>query len=216
MVDFFWRKQRGIENDISDYLKEAEICLTTFRSAIKMYLSEGSSEAFKEAVEETHIHESKADDKRREIERTLYDQALIPELRGDVLGMLESIDTVPNQCETVLYKFLLEGVSVPEEYHRQIEELVDINVDAGRILCEAVRDLFRNPTGILDAGSAVDAKESKSDRIERDIIRAVFASQIEKVDKILLRDVVFQIGSISDRAENAADRLTIVAIKHRT
>ena len=35
MVDFFWRKQRGIENEISAYLKEAEVSSESLPEGIR-------------------------------------------------------------------------------------------------------------------------------------------------------------------------------------
>ncbi len=58
-------------------------------------------------------------------------------------------------------------------------------------------------------------KESESDRIERGLIKSVFDAPGDKADKVLLKEVVLEIGAISDRAENAADRVRIVAVKRQ-
>ena len=56
----------------------------------------------------------------------------------------------------------------------------------------------------------------ESDDIERKLIKSVFDSPADKAEMILLKGLIRQIGSIADRAENAADRLTIIAIKRQT
>ena len=55
----------------------------------------------------------------------------------------------------------------------------------------------------------------KVDDIEFELIESIFASRHETAEKILLRDMVQAIGSIANRAENAADRVRIVAIKRK-
>jgi uncharacterized protein Yka (UPF0111/DUF47 family) len=86
-----WKKQKEMEQAVEDYLAETESCLSAFIEALDVYFAEGLSSEFEQRIEKTHQHESKADDKRREIEYAMYKRALIPESRGDILGMLEAI-----------------------------------------------------------------------------------------------------------------------------
>ena len=60
---------------------------------------------------------------------------------------------------------------------------------------------------------AICQKEKEADHIERGLIQAVFAGPLDKADKILLKELFLQIGDLSDRAENAGDRLRIIAVK---
>ena len=212
---FFWKKQKQIEKAIDDYLDETELCLSAFGEAFNVYFAENLGQKFEKLADRAHAHESKADDKRRDIEKSLYARALIPEFRGDILGMLEALDTVPNKCESVLYQMVLEKIAIPKEYHDKIGKLIDVNLESYSILCEAVRHLFGDSEELFSAASRVDHKESESDSIEHELIKDIFASEIDKVDKILLRDLILEMGSISDRAENAADRLSIIAAKHQ-
>jgi len=57
--------------------------------------------------------------------------------------------------------------------------------------------------------------ESESDRKERCIILRLFNSNIEKVEKIMLKEIIINIGNISDRVQTVADRLSIAIIKRR-
>ena len=212
---FFWKKQKQIEEAIEDYLKEGDLCVSAFGEAFATYFRDGIGPKFEELAARAHAHESKSDDKRREIERSLYGRTLIPESRGDILGMLEALDKVPNKCESVLYQIVLENITIPEEYDSKSENLIQVNVECYRILCEAVRHLLANTGELLSEAGRVDHKESESDGIEHELIRTIFSSEMDKADKILLRDLILEIGSISDRAENAADRLSIIAAKHQ-
>ena len=129
--------------------------------------------------------------------------------------MLESVDTVPNKCESVLYQILFENITIPQEYHDRIGKLVEINIESYDILRGAAKSLFSDSEHVISAGCNIDEKESESDRMEHELIKSIFSSGGDKADKILLRDLILAIGSISDRAENAADRLSIIAVKHQ-
>ena len=211
-----WKKQKEIEKAIEEYLLETEKCLDAFIRAFEVYFAEGLSDNFKQQIDQTHFHESKADDQRREIEYAMYNRALMPESRGDILGMLESLDLVPNKCESVLYQIWGQNMSIPGQYTEQLKKLVQVNQQSYALLCQAVRHLFGDIGQVLPAVDKVLDKESESDRIERELIKSFFDASGDKSDKILLKEVVLEIGAISDRAENAADRMRIVAVKQRT
>lgn len=213
---FFWKKERQIEQDIEDYLQETELCISTFQEAFAVYFAEGLGDRFGQLVDKTHLHEQTADDKRRYIEAAMYGKALIPESRGDILGMLEALDLVPNQCESVLFQIWTQNMTVPEQFTQEVQQLVKVNIESYGLLCQTMRDLFGKVHRIANGASLITEKESESDQIERELIRAIFASQMDKADMILLKELVLQIGAISDRAENASDRLRNVAVKRQS
>ena len=212
----FWKKSREIETAIEEYLDQASACLGTFDKAMAVHFAEPLGEAFAQLVAETSAAESEADRKRREIETAMYARALIPESRGDVLGMLESIDLVPNQAEDALQHIWLQNLTMPEPFVEEARKLVAVNCEAFTLLCNAARMMFDDISRVPDLADKVADKEAESDRIERSLIKAVFDAPGQTADKILTKQTVQQIGAISDRAENAADRLRILAIKRQT
>jgi len=212
----FWKKERQVEQSIEEYLQETERCLEACGEAFDVYFQEGLSERFEQLVEKTHLHERKADEQRRDIERAMYTKALIPESRGDVLGMLEALDLVPNKCESVLYQIWMQNMTVPQQFAEQVRKLVRINIDSYGVLTQTMRDLFGRAKQVAVGTDRVTEKERQSDTTERTLIRAIFDSDMEKADKILLKELVLEIGAISDRAEDAADRLRIVAVKRQS
>lgn len=214
---FFWKKERQVEQAIEDYLQDVENCMNTMRQAFDMYLDQGMHEGFEKLVEQTHTYEHEADLKRRNIEHTMYDKALIPESRGDVLGMLEAIDLVPGKCESVLYQVWMQSMTFPAEFMASFRQLVGVNIEAGKMLCQSMRELFLKVKNVHDGANLVSETERRSDAIERILIRSIFSSaSLDKADKILLKELVLEIGAISDLAENAADRLLIISVKRQS
>jgi len=213
---FFWKKEQKVREDVEAYLKDTEACVEAFARGVEVFLSQGICPQFEKCVEEAHGFEGSSDAKRRDIEASMYNKALIPESRGDVLGMLESIDLVPNQCESVLYQLWTENTEILAEYVERFRQIVTPNVESHGLLCEAMRCLFSDQDEIRSLAVEVSAKEAESDHLERELIKEIFASEMDKADKILLRDLAIRIGEISDRAENAMDRLAIVAAKRQS
>jgi len=90
-LSFLWKKKRLIIDKIKTYLEQVDTCRDLFHKSMKELIISKSNKEDEESVQLVHKAESRADDIRREIELDLYQKALIPESRGDVLGLLETI-----------------------------------------------------------------------------------------------------------------------------
>ncbi len=211
---FMLKKQRMVLDRIEEYLEQLDRCVEQFRKCMEQLVSKEISPADDDIVNLVHKAESKADDLRRAIELELYQKALIPESRGDVLGIIETIDRIPNLLESICYQIHLQNITIPEELRKDFFHLIDVNLATYAILKEAVIGFFCKGK-VLDKIRTVDAKESESDALERKLIRQVFNSGLEKADKILLKEIIINIGSISDEAETVSDRLTLAIVKRR-
>ena len=210
-----WKKQKAIISDIEKYFSCVDECSVEFKTCMIDMITNGIKEDNKEVVHKVSHLESEADDLRRAIEHKLYEKALVPESRGDILGLLESVDKIPNMFESICYQVYQEKLEFPKEWREKLTQLVEKNLEAYRAIKNATIGFFYNKV-LEDDLKEVDSKESESDEIERDLIEAIFNSKIDKADKILLKEVVINIGNISDLALVTADRLTIAVIKRRT
>ncbi len=212
-MKFFLSQSNKVLSMINAYISKTNECMECFKKCFGAYFADGLCEAFEELILETHRAESSADDSRREIELALYEKSLIPESRGDILGLLESVDRIPNKAESVLFQIQTESLLIPNELTPNFRKLVNINVSSYKDVAVAVDRLFQNISGVKDASLSIDKKESDSDAIERELIRKIFSSNLDTGEKILLKELVIEIGNISDRAEDVSDRLSIIAVK---
>lgn len=204
-----------VEQMLGHYFELTDACFGRMVGALDTYFAQGRGDAFEVATRETHTAESLCDDLRREIEHTLYRQALLPESRGDILGLLEAFDRLPNIAETIPFVIHSQCLDLPDEYVPTFRRLIEINVAAYRLAREAANTLMTTPKETLQKTKEVDKKESESDVVERELICRIFSSDQETSTKILLKELVLIIGEISDRAEKVADRIGIVAIKRQ-
>jgi predicted phosphate transport protein (TIGR00153 family) len=209
-----WKKEQSIIDKIKGYLDQVDSCRNRFRKCIEKLLLEPNDEENQAILEEVHRSESKADDLRRDIELQLYERALIPESRGDVLGLLETMDAIPGMFQSLCYQFLLEKIVVPEQFRERYLHLVDVNLKSYDLVREAMLGLFYKKE-VKELTDLVDATESDSDRIERALIRDIFSSKLDKADKILLKEIIINTGDISDRAETVKDRLILAIVKRK-
>ena len=206
-------KKHPLRSMLERYLKKSEECIVNFKEALENYFEKGLGREFDELIEKTHIAESLADDIRREVELTLYEKALIPESRGDILGLLESTDKVLNKAQSVLYQIQSELLQLPEFLKEDFRKLVDINIGAFKDVTRAIRALFRDLREVRDITNEIDKRESASDHLERELIKKIFISELSVGEKILLKELVLETGNISDLSQAVGDRLNIITAK---
>ncbi|MDY6913076.1 MAG: DUF47 family protein [Planctomycetota bacterium] len=210
---FFANKQKKVQDDVALYCEKVSDCLDAFHRSIRQYCDEPDKEAIKSNFTEVHKAESLADNIRRQIEVLMYSKALFPESRGDILGLLETMDRVPNQAESVVRMIRNQYVPVPEALRPGILRLAEVcrrSVDA---MIDAADKMFTDYTNATVAVGKIDELESEADRIESDLIEQIFSGQMDGFNKIILRDLVKNISQIADRAENVGDRIRIMVAK---
>jgi hypothetical protein len=211
----FWKQQTRVEPLIDAYFDRCDSCFELLGKAMDEYFGNGLGEAFSKFVAQIHQVESKADDERREIEHLLYGKALLPESRGDILGLLETYDRLPNIAETIVFVIHTQQLRVPESFRQAYHDLVNVNLETYQLVRKAVTVLLTNPKATLHTTKEVDQGESRSDQMERKLITQLFQSDLETGMKILLKELILLIGEVSDRAERVADRISLIAIKRQ-
>lgn len=209
----FVSKQKRIEKQLADYRRQVQLCVAGMRRMFKEYYEKDGQINLEKFIAAVHRNEGRADDIRREIEVTMYSKALFPESRGDILGLLETTDRVPNQAEAVVWMLKTHHIVIPEAFRGGIWELADICHRCVKALLEGQRQLFADFTNATEAVGKVDELESKADGIEAQLIEQVFTSKLEGTEKLLLRDLIQSLASVSDKAENAADRIRLMVAK---
>ena len=144
-----FRATKKLEAQIDDFLDTINEGALVFKLGVKDYLDKNQTE-FAERIEKIAKLESKADDLRRRIETQLYEQTLIPEHRGDVLGILESTDAVIDTMKETLFQFDVETPDIPDELKDYYREVTEMSVASTENLVIAIRAFFRDVKTVKD------------------------------------------------------------------
>ena len=207
-----FKKIKNLEAQIDNYLDMVVKGGFLFKQGIKYFLEEQTDE-FESRLVSIDTTESDADNLRRKIEKRLYTETLIPESRGDVLGLLEACDKALNKTAETLHQFSVEVPFILPEVKNYYLELTDISVSALEEMVAAVRSYFTDINQVRDHINKVQLYESESDKIAEKIKRIVFKSDIRLSQKMHMRYFALHIESIADEAEDVCDRLSIAAVK---
>ena len=208
-----FRRTKQLEQQIDSFFDRVSESSVVYRLAVRLYLREGMTDEFQERLDRVNALESEADQLRRDIERYLYSRTLIPDSRGDVLGLIETIDQLLSIFESSLWSFAIEQPEIPEEFNSGYRKLTNMVVKAVDELVLGGRAFFRSPHDVPAYNHKVMLYEREADVISTNLKKAIFMSDLDLGRKIHLREFVEQIDEVADEAEDVADRLAIYAIK---
>ncbi len=207
------REEKSL-NLIREHLEKTEMCLQGAKKTFDAYLA-GKNEEAKNFALQVDKAESDADNLRREIAKGLFEGAFLPLLREDFLNFVEGVDKIADEAESCCDLIMLETPDVPENLKLSFTEIVKGSILSFQPLKEGFDHLFEDFSLTLEKVQEVNIKEAEVDQKEEDLTRKIFSGNLELARKILLKQLAIKICDISDRAEDASDKLEILAIKRR-
>jgi predicted phosphate transport protein (TIGR00153 family) len=212
MFMFLFRLNRELRQQLAVYVEKARLVAETFRDGLRHYRQHGLQD-LDQFARVSHREESECDRLRRQVERDLFAKSLLPESREDIMGLLEHLDLVINQAEDVLRQIVLQRIELPLPFQDAYAELGERSYEAAAVLLEQAAAALANDPRTRELGDAVKACESRVDQSEQHLVAALFASDLELARKLHYRDLVTMTAEISDLAEDAANLLTVFALK---
>lgn len=205
-------KTKLLESKIDAFLDHTSEVALLFREAIKDYL-DGRRAEFEERRKNVTDLEKRADELRLEVERQLYVETLIPDSRGDVLGILEHTDEVVNTAKTTLMLLSVQRPEIPPELNSDYLELADYGCRAVQELVMGIRSFFRGSQVVTDYVHKVKFWEKEADKVGERLKRKIFDSDMDLANKLHLGDFVVHVDTLADDAEDVSERISISAIK---
>lgn len=215
MWRLLFRKEHQIEQFIFGYLDQFQECRRQFEQAMAVYLRDGVCDDFHFRVQETHRAESKADDMRYAVESQLYEKAVLPESRGDILGLLENADSIPGCLDRVLRIIETRRIRLPALLVNDLREMVTVSVEAVDAFAAQFRGLFVVNGDSRALVRTIDEKERHVDHLERRLMEALFDSAEDPFVKLQCKDLLLEMGEISDLAHQVSRRVYILSVKRR-
>ena len=204
---------KQLEREIDQFVDILSEVGLVFKTIIPLCLTNGATDKFDEMVEQVREMESKADKITKEVERTLYEETLIPDARSDVLRLLEHMDEIIGMYQGNCYHFSIQKPDFPKEFHEDLNNLTETVVNCVESLCLTVRSFFRDIKSVRDNAHKVTFYEKESDKQFSTLARKIFDTDLSLDKKMHLRYFVEKIDRICDLAEDIADEVQIYAIK---
>jgi len=207
------KTQIGIEQQVDDFLNHVSLSGLIFRQGCEYYLY-GNKEDFERKLQDITDCEHKGDDLRRSINERLYTKTLIPESRGDVMDLLENMDSLLDRFKGALWRFHIEHPDLCDEFHNDFLQLIEVVIEANEAMVTSCRAFFTDISTVSMHLHKVSYWESESDKISTRLQSAIFAKEDLRLShRMQQRDFARHLDKIADRAEDIADKLNIYVIK---
>lgn len=214
-MSLFFNQTSQIEGDIESLLDNISNSIMIFSQAIKNYLND-ETDIFLKRMKEVKKLESAVDELRRQIRYKLYTKMLIPESRGDMLSLLETIDNVIDTTEEVLVQFEIQNPRFPKVLNKDVMELVEASCKAADFTVLAARSYIKNSDMINDYINKTYFYEHEADRVENRIKRLLFSSDdivSDLAEKMHISKFVELISKLADDGQDVCERLSVATIK---
>jgi len=213
-MNTIFKKSVELNMKIEKFLDTISNSLLLFEQQIDVYLA-GDFEAFCATLERIETLESEADELETDIKITLYKFMLLPDARADVLSLIKSLDDIIDEIEEITKDFKIQRPLFPEAVHTDVKKLTTNTIKAAESLLLSARSFFNEVHLVSSYVSKVKFYEHEADILEDSINDHLFNDGIVEglAEKMQLKDFTCKIASISDMAEQIADKLTIFTIK---
>jgi predicted phosphate transport protein (TIGR00153 family) len=209
-------KSEAIEADIDNFLNHLSEAGILFEQTIKHYMKGGASENFQEEVSRLDKMEANADELAKRIGRSLYTEMLIPDLRADVLSLIQDLNFLVGVYSNIATNFDIERpehAQASAEAHEMYGELVENTVKSVEMTVVSARAFFRDIGAVNDHVHKVGHYEAEADVISQKLKRHIFAQEFSLDIKMQYRYFIDVLEELADEAKDASEWIAIYAIK---
>jgi uncharacterized protein len=206
-------KTKAMEGMIDDFLDQVSNGGIKFEQGVEAYLASGPDGVYTEMVAQIRHIEVEGNRLRRTIEIQLHTEMLIPDLRADVLSLMEDLNYLLGLTEDTFLALTVERPTMDETHKEDFKLMTSHAVKTMEAAVLASRAFFRNIAAVRDHLNKVGFHEEEVDQIATRLKRAIFDSAIGLDQKMHLRYFVDKIDNLADEAESVGDWLAIYSIK---
>lgn len=210
-----FHKTKQLNDKMTTFLMNIVQAGVVFEDAMTKYLQKGSTKSFLVLQQKISALESENDNLRRVIESELYRQMILPGMRSDILDLTEGCDAVINQYEALVILWSIEAPKIPSDLSPELKKLIHVTLDCVKALVNGVQAFFAGQMNVESEIQECYFLEHKIDLLGQALKQKIFSNKrLNLARQLQLKEVVSGLEELSDKAEDAADKLKIISVKH--
>ncbi len=211
MAFSFGKRERYVIENVLQHFKLIIEGTNTLKDFIESYFLEDkvSDELFLKIAG----IEKKGDNIRRSVILDLHRGSFIPELREGFHSLVEKNDRTLNKIETVSKIISFQKPVIIPELRKDIIKQVDCLVRSAEALNKAVEFLFEDMDRVNEYILLVEKMEHEEDELEAEMIKKLFSTELPLERKMETKEVIVNIGDITDIIEDTSDILEVILLK---
>lgn len=169
------------------------------------------------------VHESEADQLRRQVSRRLHSKVFLPVSRYELLSLVKSQDSIANQAEDIAGYVLSRQIVFPADMHEDILHFVQSSI----AVCDAADHIIARFDTVMQSGfygPCLNEVEGLADKIhdlehENDKHQVnlrkklkVHEPELSPVDIMFMYKILERIGNIADSAHHIGEKFTLMLV----
>ena len=209
-----FKKTKELEGKVSTFIMNIIQSGYLFKSAFEQYFSGGITPSYLDLRAKVSALEAENDSLRREVENQLYAQMLLPDMRSDILQLIEGCDKIINKYESDLILVSVEQPKIPAALKDDIMKMIDVDIHCVSVMASGLKNVIGG-INVSDFIQEVYALEHQVDLQAIDLKARVFQElKLPLARQLQLKEFIYSIEKISDMAEDMADLLSVFVVKH--
>ena len=199
--------------EIDDFLDKVSEAVMVLEQTISHYLEKGADDYLEERVEQISAIEERADELRRNVGNVMYSEMLMPDTRGDMLSLLDEVDTTLDDCSHTVVDLCMEHPELPPEYNESFGAMMSEASKAAQAMLLGARAYFKEPLAVRNHVHKISFHNKEATALALRLGRGIFDSDLPLERKRQLRAWILALRVIASHADDIGDQLTILAVK---
>jgi len=208
-------QEQVILQDAQKHVEETYKTVSNFNEAVNAFVK-GDMAAKKAAIENVGVSEHQADVLRSKMVSQLSESLMLPPDREDLMHFVKSLDRIADWTNGAARILGFIEKTPPEDVSRQISRATELILTSIAKLREGIGALTRNDLkrALADC-EEVDHLEHEADDQKRTLIEAIIHAKLEYVTFFLCYQLAEYLEGVTDKIEDAADFVKVVAIRSK-
>jgi predicted phosphate transport protein (TIGR00153 family) len=211
------KKEKHLIDNIQKHAVLVSQTVKEFLKALSFYI-DGDHAKSRFHTRETHRKEHEADYCKHEVNREMFEGAFMPSVREVFFIALDFVDKVANAAERGGDFLTLIEPEIPEFVKENLKKMIELTEACADKLKDGVCNLFIDTQEVFKDTREIEHLEGEVDKYVWKSIEAVF--KYEKITKfserMMLRELILLVNAITNRMEDASERLDVIALRLKT
>lgn len=206
------REEQVLER-LAEFADQVVVIAEKLREVVSLFAA-GDHAGVKAAAKEVGRLESRADDAREAILDRVSLGGVFPMHRADLARLVSSIDNIANLASGAADRISMRAFSLPPEMNEQLVELAEVDLEAVKVLREAVGAMSGDLGEAIKLAGKVDKLESRADTIFASLYRTMFDMDIDFKTFHQLKAIIDRLENMADRCSQNAELLRHMALEY--
>ena len=208
-------EEQSIIQDAEKHVEETYNTVSYFAQAIDAFIK-GDLSGKAAAIENVRDSEHKADLLRTKMVNELSEGLLMPPDREDLMHFVKTLDKIADWTNGAARVLGFIEQKLPDNVLGNISVATELIVNSVTKLKDAIQSITKNDLKkALQDCEDVDRLEHEADDQKKVLIESVIHAKLEPVSLLLCYQLAEYLEGVTDKIEDAADFIKVVAIKSK-